>query len=556
MIRTLIYLFILIGIGAAFAWFANYNSDIVVMMHGQRIVMSVFHAGCALLGAIIVLLMAWWFVKSIIMAPFVFNSHLKNRQRDRGYQALSQGLIAVMSGDITNARKMLTQSNKLIDKNKEPLILLLDAQTKQLANDSKGAIDVFTQMRENPNMRLLGLKGLYHEALKSKAIDVAHQYAGEAAKINPSLQWANRATVEQLSLAGDWTQALSLFSTYEKAAKKNKTAANEIQDLQHMRVIMMAGQAQEGFESYPDEAKRNALKAVKLEPNFIPAVNIAADILFKLHEVRKGSKIIEKLWSKSPHPDLALTYVNAYQGASALERFKRAQNLARFNPQDHASLMIVARTALEAGEYDLARQNALKIAQEAPTKNTYLLLSDIEAEQTGNEGKKREWLQLAINAEPDSVWIVDGVIIPQWVAISPISGQIGTCAWAQPEKNIPRNKLNLDHEHNILHLEALTAEVETKEVENVQPKTIQTTPLKDFVEAQKPATVAMASDKLEPIIEFKNDGQEVPTAIIIDAEPLDGQYSSDKIQLHVNRLNVDDPGIDASNNNDENMQFK
>ncbi|UXN06818.1 heme biosynthesis protein HemY [Bartonella sp. HY761] len=575
MIRAIVYFLVLVAAGAGLAWFANYHGDVVMVIAGQRIVMSVFHATCAFIAAVIILLFIWWIIKSIITAPFAFNRHLKNRKRDRGYQALSQGLIAVMSGDVANARKMLKQGNKLIDENKEPLILLLDAQTKQLEGDNKGAIEVYAKMRENPNMRLLGLKGLYAEALKSKAFDAAHQYAAEAAQLNASLKWANRATVEQLSLEGDWKEALSLFNTYEKAAKKNKTAAND-QDLQHMRVVMMAGQAQEGFETYPDEAKRNALKAVKLEPNFVPAVNIATTILFKLDEVRKGSKMIEKLWSSTPHPDLALTYVNAYLGASALDRLKRAQNLARFNPKNHASLMIVARTALEAGEFELARKNALIIAKEAPTESTYLLLADIEAAQSGNEGKMREWLQMALHAEPDPVWIVDGMMVPQWVAISPISGQIGTCVWTQPTKNTHQNALDLDlsNDSTILQLEAVaqTSEPKTetklnadkddisKEVADIasadqaqppanKPETSKAETI--VVKTAKPSTTNTSTGKTsaanagKPMAEEKPKVDTAPAAaIIIDAEPMDDKKFEDKSHPSFNRLNVDDPGVD------------
>ncbi|TIQ02283.1 heme biosynthesis HemY N-terminal domain-containing protein, partial [Mesorhizobium sp.] len=84
--------------------------------------------------------------------------YFRVRRRDRGYQALSTGMIAAGAGDGALARKKTKEAAKLINSDQEPLINLLDAQASLLEGDHEGAREKFELMLDDPEMRLLGLR--------------------------------------------------------------------------------------------------------------------------------------------------------------------------------------------------------------------------------------------------------------------------------------------------------------------------------------------------------------------------------------------------------------
>ena len=61
-------------------------------------------------------------------SPHSVRRYFRARTRDRGYQALSTGLIAAGAGNAALARKMSARARGLLRADQEPLILVLDAQ--------------------------------------------------------------------------------------------------------------------------------------------------------------------------------------------------------------------------------------------------------------------------------------------------------------------------------------------------------------------------------------------------------------------------------------------
>lgn len=537
MIRVLLYLLLVVVIGAGFAWLANFPGDLVVTVHNTRITISLLTAFSGLLALLVLLMLAWWLIRMVVLSPLTLKQHWQSRRQHYGYACLSTGLIAALAGDAATARRMLHHSGRRLAHRKEPLLPLLEAQTKLLDLDHAGAIRLFEKMRQNPQTRLLALKGLYREAVKTGASEAASQYAQEAAQANPALKWASMATLEQLAAHGEWERALALFDRF--ARTQPKTAATHDRLARH-RVVLMTGQAQDLFATHPDEARRLALKAHKLQPSFVPAANGAARILFALEEMRKGSKLIEALWKDKPHPDLGLTYVNAVQGESAAGRLKRARQLARHNPENRESHMLIARTAFEAGELTLARKHAEAVAGTSPTESTYLLLADIESAQTADQGKIRHWLAKAVQAKSDMAWIADGVSLPEWLPVSPVSGHLGACQWRTPASR----------------QQAVGAAAADVPSPPAAEKTGKTAPL--VIDAavrddtgKKPANRASKDAKVfAPAVVDPLTGPQV------DVEPV--QDKDEETTAAVTRIIVDDPGIndDEEEKDPLNNQFR
>src|SRR5262249_8939694 len=141
--------------------------------------------------------------------------------------ALSQGLIAVGSGDLRAARKFAEEASRIAPA--EPLTLLLGAQAAQLSGDHAGAAHRFEQMAGREDTRLLGLHGLFIEARRRNDGRAALLYAEEAAKHAADRAgavpgWAGQAVLEFRSTAGDWTGALERLERNVKSGVIDKLA--------------------------------------------------------------------------------------------------------------------------------------------------------------------------------------------------------------------------------------------------------------------------------------------------------------------------------------------
>ena len=290
MIRILFFLIVVFALGLGFAWLADRPGDMVVTISGYQYQVSLMVAAVAVTAVVAAVMILWWLVKAIWNSPYTISRYFRVRRRDRGYQALSTGMIAAGAGDGVLARKMNKQAAKLINAQTEPLIQLLDAQASLLEGDHETARGKFEAMLDDPEMRLLGLRGLYLEAERLGDRMAARHYAGRAAEAAPHLAWAANATIEERTAQGDWDGALKLVESQKATRQIERDAANR------RRAVLLTAKAQSLFDTDPAASRNAALEANKLLPGFAPAAVAAAKVLFKLNDLRKGAKILEAAW--------------------------------------------------------------------------------------------------------------------------------------------------------------------------------------------------------------------------------------------------------------------
>ncbi|PIT70607.1 heme biosynthesis protein HemY [Bartonella tribocorum] len=503
MIRVFIYIFVVCILGLAFGWVANHNDVFVLTFLHFRFSASLLTVLSVLILLFATLVFLWWLLSFFLSIPRVLSNYFYKRHKKRGYEALSKGILATFAGDSIAAQKMEARVVKYLAGKQEPLVKLLKAQTLSLQNNSVRAISLFEEMRKEDPTKLVGLYGLFREAMKSKAYEAAQQYAEEALTLSPALLWAHQAVLDRLGAEGKWDKALTVF---EKAQKALPRSVRSTPERLHTQVLLLSGQALHLFDTYPVKAREAILKAHKLAPDFIPITIIAADILYKLNETRKADKMVIAAWQKDPHPDLGRLYLEREEGA--VRRLKRAKTLASYHKDAFESAFLIAKAALDAGETVLAREQAQKALQYHPRESVYLLLADIEEAQGNNQGAVRQWLSLALRAERDPVWMCEGSIFSSWSAVSPISGRLGCFEWKAPP-HVPS-----------LTLEAVNIVPKIQDEEDVAEKN-------DSVEDQR-------LEKLTPIDDSFLHNVQVEKQDITD---------QDVKTFSKTHLNVDDPGV-------------
>src|SRR5690606_24542451 len=130
-------------------------------------------------------------------------------------------------------------------------------------------------MLDDPEMRLLGLRGLYLEAERLGDRNAARHYAGRAAQAAPQLAWAAESTLEELTQRGDWDGALKLVGAQKSTRQIEHEAAN------NRRAVLLTAKAQSLLDSDPDAARAAAVEANRLRPGFAPAAVLAARALLR-----------------------------------------------------------------------------------------------------------------------------------------------------------------------------------------------------------------------------------------------------------------------------------
>ncbi|MGF9565740.1 heme biosynthesis protein HemY [Neorhizobium sp. JUb45] len=426
MIRLFIFAIVVLGLGWSFSWLADRPGLISITWQGQLIETSLMVAATLLVAIVAAMMFIGWLVRIIWSSPHLVQRHFRARKRDRGYQALSTGLIAAGAGNATLARKMSLRSRSLIRADQEPLILLLEAQTALIEGKHDEARSIFEAMSQDPETREIGLRGLYMEARRLGADEAARQYAESAAENAPYLPWAAQATLEYRCQAGRWDDAIRLLDQQRIAGVIERDKADR------WKAVLLTAKAGEKLEGDPRGARDDATAALKLAKDLVPAGIIAAKAYARENNLRKTASVLESIWKITPHPDVAETYVRARSGDSTADRLKRAEKLEAMRPNNVESLIAVARAALDARDFDKARAKAEAAARIDSREGVYLLLADIEEADTGDQGRVRHWMGQALRAPRDPSWVADGIVSDHWLPVSPATGRLDAFEWKAP----------------------------------------------------------------------------------------------------------------------------
>ncbi|RYE62238.1 MAG: heme biosynthesis protein HemY, partial [Oxalobacteraceae bacterium] len=280
MIRLFIFLLVVLGLGWGFSWIADRPGLISITWQDHLIETSIMVAATMVVALIAAVMIVWWVIGVIWTSPLSVRRYFRTRKRDRGYQALSTGLIAAGAGNAVLARKMSIRTRGLLSADQEPLIHLLEAQAALIEGRHADARAKFEQMSEDPETRELGLRGLYMEARRLGANEAARQYAEKAVEHAPYLPWAAQATLESRSQSGRWDDAIHLLDQQRAASVLERGEADRL------KAVLLTAKASDRLEGDPNGAREDAKAALKLAKGLVPAAIIAAKSYLREDNIR------------------------------------------------------------------------------------------------------------------------------------------------------------------------------------------------------------------------------------------------------------------------------
>lgn len=430
MLRLFLFLGVVVVLATGLAWLADRPGDLVIDWQGYLIETSVFRAVVLLTLLVGLVLFSWSLLRNLWASPAAVGNFLSRRRQKRGLEALSSGMIAVGAGDRGMATRYAIQARKSLPN--EPLTHLLRAQAAQLSGDKATARRIFEAMLGSPDTEQLGLRGLFLEAEREGETEAAKQFAERAIRLNAALSWPVDALFDLQCKEADWSGALETLAIARKSGQIEKASASR------RRAVLLTAQAQAAEDGDPERALARALEAHALAPGLVPAAAIAGRLLASRGNTPRATKVIQTTWQKSPHPDLATAYAYARLGDSPRDRLERVKKLAALNPYSLESPIAVAVSAIEAKDYDAAREALEPLLESRLTQRVCTLMARIEGEQHGDKGRVREWLARAVNSQRDPAWTADGVVSETWAPVSPVSGALDAFQWRVPVENIDK----------------------------------------------------------------------------------------------------------------------
>lgn len=500
MFRFLVFILVVLGLALLFAWLAD-NPGVIFLKwewlatqmgrSGEEVGIPLTFGIALLVGLIFFIMLSWGILRSIIGAPSVCSKYFDNRKREKGYKALSQGLIAASSGDVTNARKLTKESKKLLGS--DPLVALLGTQTAILEGKRDEARENFKIMLSDDSTKMVALRGLFLEAERQGEPQAARHYAEEASKTDSTLPWAGNAKLRYAASDGDWDSAIKTLDSNRAAGLVEKIAAKR------QRAVLLVGKALSKETEEPDYAAKLAKEAHKLVKDFVPAAVTYARVATRIGDTRAASKVVEATWKLAPHPELAEAYSAVRSGDTVKDRLKRAQKLAKLAGDNPEGGMALATAAIDASEWKIAREALEPILTSAPTERACLLMADIEEGEHGDKGRMRDWLSRAVRAQPNPAWVAGSHVSQDWLPVSPVTGEIDAFEWKVPVQQLGNNATP------VITLEELKAEATP--IETLEEETSEEANIEDAI------VVSGDEDKAEEV----QEKQSISEGVVISA---------------------------------------
>ena len=424
MIRLTYWIILSLVVTAGIAWLVSLPGTLTVELLGLRMQPRLGVAAFVVVAAIAAIIFLWGLLRRVVAAPYYLARRTRERRKDQGFIALSDGFIALQAGDANRARLLAREAQLNLPAN--AAAQLLEARADLALGDMHAAREHYRALISNRKTALAALSGLYDQARAQGRSDAALTFAQKAIEIAPNTAWASQAVFDDLTRKGRWDEALAVVMAEPAVSREDKMRKRRRQ------AVVETARAKLAEPTEPLAALDHALNALKLQADFVPAALIAARIYINRGDSRKAMSLLRRVWRATSHPDIATLFANAVSGASTTDRLKRIRELVDTPPQNKSGAVVLARAAIDAYDWGLAREALANYATSNPSQQVCMMMAEIEEGENADQGKAREWVNRAVRAPRDPVWTADGITAEEWEPLSPVTGRLDAFEWRVP----------------------------------------------------------------------------------------------------------------------------
>lgn len=350
-----------------------------------------------------------------------------NRRAERkGYQALSEGMLALASGE---GRLAIRKAERAEGYLKRPeLTNLLVAQAAEMAGDRAKATETYKKLLADDTTRFVGIRGLMQQKLDAGDTDTALKLAEKAFAIKPAHHGVQDTLLTLQAGAEDWAGARKTL-----AAKLKSNALPRDVHKRRDAVLALADARDALAEGRIETARKDATEANRLSPDLVPAAVMAARMAVKDGKPRVATRVIRKAWDAAPHPDLAAAFAEIEPDETPAARLKRFRVLFAKHPDTAEVKLLEAELHIAAEDFAAARKALGDLPETDPTARSLTIMAAIERGEGGEDRVVRGWLAKAVTASRGPQWTCEncGHVHAHWQPVCEQCESFDTLSWTE-----------------------------------------------------------------------------------------------------------------------------
>lgn len=354
----------------------------------------------------------------------------RNQER-RGYQALSDAMVALAAGDSKDAMRGASRADRLL--RKPELTNLITAQAAEMAGDTVRAEAAYKELLKKKTTRFVGVRGILRQRLEDGDTATALKLAEKAFELRPANDSMQNTLLQLQAGQADWAGARETLA----AKLSSGTMPRDI----HKRrdAVLAMAEGQEALENGNDAKARDSfIEANRLSPDFVPAAVAAARSFIEKDQARNATRVIKKAWSAMPHPDLAAAFAAIEPEETPDARVRRFKPLLKGMPDHPESKMTLAELHIADENFPEARRALGTLVEDEPTARSLTIMAAIERGEGSDDAVVRGWLTRALSAPRGPQWICDvcNTVAAVWTPICEACGGFDTLSWrTAPEQD-------------------------------------------------------------------------------------------------------------------------
>ena len=409
-------------------WLADQPGTARIVWHDYVVETSAAFLSIAFGAGALVLFLVYRLWRFVVEGPRFWRLRRQIKKMRQGHDFVTQGLVALASGDAAEAGRLAVASRKNLGAS--AATQWLQAQAAQLAGDLATAKVLFQTLANDPSTAALGYRGLISAALKARKWDEAERYVEKLHHVKPKTPWLSLVRFELATHRHAWREAGEALAQASAARLLEAPLARR-----HQAALLVMASDEDEKRGHPDRALQAAEKAARLSPDWLPALAALAHQQMAMGHARAAQRTLEKAWAKAPHPQLAALARQGMISTRALDVYKHIQRLTRADRDHPASHRALAEAALSADLWGEARRHAMALANKPQaTQGVFLLLAKLERRESGNDAAATRWLMKAVEAPPDPVWLCGacGAGHQNWRAVCKDCGAFDRLVWQTP----------------------------------------------------------------------------------------------------------------------------
>jgi HemY protein len=391
----------------------------------------------ALIAFFVMVVLVWLLMKlvGLIMAVFRFlngdetaiSRYFDRNREKKGFQALSEGLIALAAGEGRLALNRAIKAEKYLA---DPhLTTLLVAQAAEAAGDTRRATEAYKELLGSETTRFVAIRGLIKQKLTEGDTETAQKLAVKALELKPRHEETQDILLKLQAESRDWKGARSTLNAKLKAGALPR-------DVYRRRDAVLALQQAQGVleEGATIEAREAAIEANRQSPDLIPAAAMAARALVEKGDKKGATRVLKKAWDAKPHPDLAAAFAEIEHDETPAQRLKRFRTLVANHPQHEETRLLLAELNIAAEDFPEARRSLGDIIEKHPTQRALAIMAAVERGEGADEAVVRGWLARALTAPRGPQWCCDKcqAVHAKWDPICDNCGGFDTLSWREP----------------------------------------------------------------------------------------------------------------------------